>query len=163
LATRLVEAASESLTAETGQDRFATVLDALAYSPVRAQVTPKSIPAEPNEALLAAVRKVASRLPEIAKAFGIEAAAPKSKGRAPRPPKPPVAPTNASAQTGADGADDAAVPAPAEPSAETPAETPATEVVDDGADATAEVPSTEPAVEPTAVADDSTSDDASAD
>lgn len=93
LATRLAEAAAESLTAETGQDRYATVVDALAYSPVRSQVTPKGLPSEPNEQLLAAVRKVASRLPDIARAFGIEAA-PRPKGKA-RPPKPaaPATPT----------------------------------------------------------------------
>lgn len=90
LAARLTEGAVASLTAETGQDRYATVLDALAYSPVRAQVTPQGIPAEPSEELLAAVRKVAPRLPEIAALFGI-AATPPARARKPRPPKPETA------------------------------------------------------------------------
>lgn len=89
LASRLVEAANASLTAETGQDRYATVLDALAYSPIRAQVVPQGVPAEPTAELLTAVRKVASRLPAVAAAFGIEPTA-TTKGARPRPPKPPV-------------------------------------------------------------------------
>jgi len=96
LATKLAEAASDSLTAETGQDRYATVLDALAYSPVRTQVTPKGVPAEPLAELLAAVKKVAPRLPSIAALFGIEAAPPKARGGSkPRPPKPTPAPAAA--------------------------------------------------------------------
>ena len=96
LATKLAEAAADSLTAETGQDRYATVLDALAYSPVRTQVTPKGVPAEPSAELLAAVKKVAPRLPSIAALFGIEAAPPKARGGSkPRPPKPTPAPAAA--------------------------------------------------------------------
>lgn len=93
LATKLTEAAAASLTSETGQDRFATVLDALAFSPVRTQVMPVGIPAEPSPELLAAVKKIAARLPQIAALFGIEATAPsKSKPSAkPRPPKPDLA------------------------------------------------------------------------
>ena len=98
LGNRLSAATSAALTAETPSDRFATVLDALAYSPVRSQVTPVGIPAEPTDALRAAVTKLASRIPAIAALFGIEAPAPgrgaKSRGRAaskPLPPKPSVA------------------------------------------------------------------------
>ena len=60
LLTRLAEAASASLTADTGSDRFATVLDALAYSPVRGQVAAQGVPAEPGDDLLAVVKKFAS-------------------------------------------------------------------------------------------------------
>ena len=92
LSSKLTEAAAASLTAETGQDRFATVLDALAFSPVRTQVVPAGIPAEPTTELLAAVKKVAVRLPQIASMFGVQATAPsKSKPAAkPRPPKPVI-------------------------------------------------------------------------
>jgi hypothetical protein len=98
LGVRLAEAASAALTSETASDRFATVLDALAYSPVRAQVTPRGVPAEPSDELRAAVTKLASRLPAIASMFGIEAPAPsrtgKGRGRStaakPLPPKPEV-------------------------------------------------------------------------
>ena len=93
LSAKLTEAAAASLTPETGQDRYATVLDALAFSPVRTQVTPVGIPAEPSPELLAAVKKVAARLPQIAALFGIEAAAPSKarSGAKPRPPKPALA------------------------------------------------------------------------
>lgn len=98
LGTRLAEAAGAALTAETASDRYATVLDALAFSPVRTQVTPKGIPAEPSDALRAAVTKLASRLPAIAALFGIEAPAPTRSGRGrartaspkPLPPKPEI-------------------------------------------------------------------------
>ena len=105
LGAALAAAASASLTAETAPDRYATVLDALAYSPVRSQVTPLGIPAEPGEALVAAVTKLSSRIPTIAALFGIEATAPSKGGRGrtragagagapkPLPPKPPVAPS----------------------------------------------------------------------
>jgi hypothetical protein len=94
LATRLAEETAKSLTAETGSDRYATVLDALAYSPVRGQVTPQGIPAEPTPELLAAVKKLASRIPTIAALFGIEAPAAPARGNRgrgkgkPKPPKP---------------------------------------------------------------------------
>ena len=104
LSAKLTEAAAASLTAETGQDRFATVLDALAFSPVRTQVTPVGIPAEPTPELLAAVKKVAARLPQIASLFGIEASAPsKSKPAAkPRPPKPVIADAPTTTETSVD-------------------------------------------------------------
>ena len=97
LGSRLAAAASASLTAETPSDRYATVLDALAYSPVRTMVTPLGIPAEPTEALRTAVTKLAARIPTIAALFGIEppAAGRTGKGRGrpaarPLPPKPSV-------------------------------------------------------------------------
>jgi hypothetical protein len=120
LAAKLTEAANEALTADTGPDRFATVLDALAYSPVRQAVVPQGVPAEPGEALLTAVKKISGRVPQIAKLFGIDAAPAKpARGRGPRsglrsgPRSRPVpAPPDLSA----------AAPPP-EPVVESPAET----------------------------------------
>jgi hypothetical protein len=90
MAERLAAAASAGLDRDTGQERWETMLDAAAYSPVRAQVTPLGLPVEPNESLLAVVKKLASRLPQIAAAFGVEAPAPRrSRGRRPPPPPPP--------------------------------------------------------------------------
>ena len=119
LGTRLAEAAAASLTGDTGTERYATVLDALAHSPIRAQVTALGVPDPPGDELLAAVRKLASRLPQIAAEFGIEAPAPgarPSKGR-PRPkgkgrPVPPPPPRSDSP------------PNPAEPDAGSPGERP---------------------------------------
>jgi hypothetical protein len=89
----------------------------LAFSPVRTQVTPVGIPAEPSPELLSAVKKVAARLPQIALLFGIEAAAPsKSRsGAKPRPPKPKLTDVPApDAADAADAADASTEPAPAE-------------------------------------------------
>ena len=95
LGAKLADATSAALTAETGSDRYATVLDALAYSPVRSQVVPLGIPAEPTDQLKAAVTKLAARIPTIAALFGIEAKATgrsggrsKPGGSKPLPPKP---------------------------------------------------------------------------
>jgi hypothetical protein len=90
---RLVDCAQRSLTAETSSDRFALVLDALAYAPVHDQVTPTSIPAEPSEDLLAMVHKHAARLPKVAGAFGVGPS--ESTGsRTPPPPPPPPPPSS---------------------------------------------------------------------
>jgi len=131
LTGRLAEATAAALTPETTSDRFATVLDALAYSPVRTTVTAQGLPAEPSPELLAAIRKLASRLPQIAAQFGVEAApaparAPRGRGKRPSPaaipPPPDVAPVPAVAPT----AEPPAVVPPAEPPAVvTPAEPPA--------------------------------------
>ncbi len=86
LAAKLTEMAVAGLTADTGQDRWATVVDAVAFSPVRNSVTPAGIPAEPKEELLEAVRRVADRVPAIAALFGIDPSeAAKAKRR--RPPR----------------------------------------------------------------------------
>jgi hypothetical protein len=63
IANRLADLAGAALTADVGQDRWAAVLDAVAYSPVRRAVKPHGIPAAPNEALVDAVRKLADRVP----------------------------------------------------------------------------------------------------
>jgi len=73
---KLAEAAGASLTTETGQDRWGTVLDAVALSPVRERVVPLGIPAEPGEDLKALVTRVSTLVPAIAAQFGIEPTAP---------------------------------------------------------------------------------------
>ncbi len=90
LTDRLGSAAGAALTADASAERWATVLDAVAFSPVRRAVAPASVPEPPSEALLAAVRKLAARLPEIAARFGIEAEA--GTARPPRPPRRPPPP-----------------------------------------------------------------------
>lgn len=105
VATKLTEAASAALTADTFPDRWATVLDALSFSPVRLNVVPASKPDEPSEELIGVITRMADRVPKVAEAFGIDpASAPSRKGRGrggqgargakgakPRPPKPPKA------------------------------------------------------------------------
>ncbi|MCU1374963.1 MAG: hypothetical protein JWO68_2249, partial [Actinomycetia bacterium] len=53
LTTKLAEAASGAMTAEIAPDRWATLLDAVAYSPIRREVEPAGAPAEPGDELLA--------------------------------------------------------------------------------------------------------------
>ncbi|HEY6415782.1 MAG TPA: hypothetical protein VIX41_06080, partial [Acidimicrobiales bacterium] len=84
LANQLVEGASSALTAETGQERWATVLDALAFSPIRRRVVPQSLPTKLSPQLRATVARLGTRLPEIAHIFAIEPE--ESTGRAPRSP-----------------------------------------------------------------------------
>lgn len=94
MAERLATTASASLTSDVTQDRWATVLDAVAFSPVRAQVSPESLPEAPSEQLLGAVRKVAGKVPQIAAAFGVEPPTPtgrRERRAAPPPPPPPPA------------------------------------------------------------------------
>lgn len=162
LAARLTTATSEALTSDVTSDRFATVLDALAYAPVRAQVSAQSLPAEPSKELVAAVKKIAGRIPLIAAQFGIEATETKrrSKGKGPssgrpagsRPVPPPPAAPKADAPTApvpdaAPSTDAAPAPAEAEAAPEAPtaeAEASAPEAAP-APDAAAEAPAAETA------------------
>ena len=81
---RLAAAAEASLTSDTGQDRWATVLDAVALSPVHQRVTPAGLPIEPTEQLLDVVKRVSMSVPSIAASFGVEPTPPR-RGRHGRP------------------------------------------------------------------------------
>ncbi len=82
LANELAQQTSDSLTPETEQRRWATVLDAVAYSPVRGAVTPAGLPESPGEELIAEVRRLSDRIPAIAESFGVDpASVPKSERR----------------------------------------------------------------------------------
>jgi hypothetical protein len=105
LASRLAEATTASLQPTDGPDRWVAVLEAAAFSPVRAQVAPAAAAEQRSDELLATVRRLGPLLPQVATLFGIEvpagAAVPKplrptprrqeAKKQAPksdRPPKP---------------------------------------------------------------------------
>ncbi|MDO8390125.1 MAG: hypothetical protein Q7V57_06525 [Actinomycetota bacterium] len=120
IAGRLVAAATGSLTTDALPDRWAAVLEAVAFSPIRTQVTPAAKPAQVNDELLATVKRVGSLLPQVAALFGIEVDA-KSQPKPLRPTRP-GAPTKAGAKPAprppapkpaAPAAPKAAVPAPA--------------------------------------------------
>lgn len=85
LSSRLVTAVSEGLTPTVNQDLWAAAIDALAFSPVRNQVTPAGRPEEPSPAVMDAVRRVGDRLPKIVELFGLDpaeiSAAAKKRGR----------------------------------------------------------------------------------
>jgi hypothetical protein len=130
LSARLAEATSAALTSDTTSDRYATVIDALAFAPVRQNVKPQGVPEKSTDELRAAVEKLASRIPQVAAEFGIEPAAapsrpsrggPRGTGRRDRskagprlpvPPPPPLPPTPATPPIEA--------PAPPEAPAEPP-------------------------------------------
>ncbi|MEY2445723.1 MAG: hypothetical protein QOE00_2303 [Ilumatobacteraceae bacterium] len=163
LAAKLATATTGNLTADAFADRWVAVLEAAAFSPVRAQVQPTTKPTQVNDELLATVKRVGPLLPQIAALFDIPvtqgATAPKplrptrpvptkkpaaKAAPTPRPPKPPRVATEP-------------LPAPEEVLvADQAAEAPA--VVEQPVDATAPVE----AVAETSPSDDSAPAEASA-
>lgn len=120
IAQELTSQANAALGTGASQHRIAVVLEAVAYSPVRPYVVLPAIPAVPTEELLDAVRKVASRLPEVATALGIDPAEarPRSRSRRGRSRRSKAEPaekseegsdTEASVEVPADGASDSGV------------------------------------------------------
>jgi hypothetical protein len=71
LADRLAEAAGAALAADITQDRWATLVDAIAFSPVRLSVRPAGIPTTVSDELKATIERVGGRVPQIAALFGI--------------------------------------------------------------------------------------------
>ena len=61
-----------AMNSETPADRWASVLDALAFSPIRNAVKPDFFPTSTDEQFLDVVRSVADRVPEIAAHYGIK-------------------------------------------------------------------------------------------
>jgi hypothetical protein len=85
LVERLAAAAGAALSPEVAPERWAAVLDAVAASPVARLVTPAGLPPEPGDALLAAAKEAAARVPGVARLLGVEPPAP--AGGARRPPR----------------------------------------------------------------------------
>ena len=99
MAERLANMAAADLNPTANQQRWATVVDSVAVSPVRTQVVPEGIPERPGDDLVAAIRRLADRVPQIAALFGIEPApATKTRVRPPPPPPKPAADGDADAQ-----------------------------------------------------------------
>ena len=95
MAERLAGMAAADLNPTANQQRWATVVDSVALSPVRTQVIPEGIPEKPSQDLLATIRRLADRVPQIAVLFGIEpepAAQPRLRPPPPPPPAPAAAP-----------------------------------------------------------------------
>jgi hypothetical protein len=91
LAKRLADAATASLTADAATDRWSAVLEAAAFSPVRAQIVPTARPETPGDELTATMKRLAPLLPQIAVLFGIEAKPGASAPKPLRPTKPGAA------------------------------------------------------------------------
>jgi len=146
LAEQLIAATNAALTAETGPQRWATVLDALALSPIRRRVVPESLPDKLPADLREVIAKLGSRLPEIAHIFAIEPAEAPSRPRPPRR-KPddrprsakPGKPRNGQPRPKAERKPEGEAPKPEAPKAEAPKadDTPAAEAPEEP---TAQVP-----------------------
>jgi hypothetical protein len=144
ISTQLVEATSAALTSETGPQRWATVLDALAFSPIRRRVVPASLPDKLGAELRGIIARLGTRLPEIAHIFDITPE--DAPSRPPRRSRPGAGPGG----SGPGGESkpkskrrERSGPKPAKPAApaETPADTtapPEAAVTTDEAPATAE-------------------------
>ena len=100
------------MTADTMSERWGTVLDAVAYSPVRQQVRPQGLPSKITPELQATVKKLAKRVPDIAAMFGPPAGATPPKARPAPVPPPPPKPAPVAAPTPEAPAEAAAVTAP---------------------------------------------------
>ena len=114
LGQRLADAATASLTADALSDRWAAVLEAAAFSPVRAQIVPTARPETPSPELTSTIGRLAPALPQIAALFGIEVAAGSSMPKPLRPTKP-TGPAKKAAPTPKPPADRGPKPIPAPP------------------------------------------------
>jgi len=85
LAGRLAAAAGAALAPDVAPERWAAVLDAAAASPVRRNVTPAGLPAEPGPTLLAAATQQVGRIPALAPMLGISMPPPPGPVRAVAP------------------------------------------------------------------------------
>ncbi len=84
LAVRLADAAGAAMSAETDPVTWAAVLAAVVDSPVRRSVKPAGLPTGADEDLLAAARRAAGYVPELARLLGIPIPPP------PGPRRPPA-------------------------------------------------------------------------
>lgn len=85
LAVRLSRTAGAALAPQTPPERWATILEAVAGSPVRRMVKPVGLPPEPGGALLEAARHEVGRVPGLAPLLGIDMPPPPGPPRPPRP------------------------------------------------------------------------------
>ncbi len=86
LGAQIAKATTESLASDAGADRWIAVLEALAFSPIRAQVKPSAAPVATTDALRDTVKRLSPLLPQIAALFGIEVV---TGAQAPKPLRPP--------------------------------------------------------------------------
>jgi hypothetical protein len=82
LAVRISEAAGEAMAPDTSADRWTTLLEAVADSPVRRMVKPHGLPRDRGDNVLEAARQASGRVPALARLLGIEMPPP------PGPPRP---------------------------------------------------------------------------
>ncbi|CAN5624759.1 hypothetical protein BH24ACT5_BH24ACT5_03860 [soil metagenome] len=112
LGVKLAEAASASLTAGDPADRWIAVLEAVAFSPVRTQVTVGAVPENPTDDLTTTVKRLAPLLPQVAEVFGIAVPA---KARSPKPLRPTSRKRDGAASPGSRAGPGSALPPPPPP------------------------------------------------
>ena len=88
LGARLAAAAAAALEVDAPADRWVAMLEAVAFSPVRTQVTPAAIPATVAPELLACITRLAPAIPQVAAKFGVVPAPGAAMPRPLRPTRP---------------------------------------------------------------------------
>lgn len=134
LATELVDATVAGMTVDAPSERWITLLEAAAFSPVHGKVLPPAVPTVISEDLLKTITRLGPLMPQLAALFGVMV---DPKARPPRPlqqprgdknPKKRAADVNKSADAKAPrGPKPAATPKADAPAAPAAAEAPAIE------------------------------------
>jgi hypothetical protein len=88
LAGRLAAAASAALEVDAPADRWIAMLEAAAFSPVRAQLSAPGVPTVVAPELLACVTRLAPAMPQVAAKFGVTVAPGAAMPRPLRPTRP---------------------------------------------------------------------------
>lgn len=137
LLERLKEGAQEAMTPETQADRWITMIEAVSNSPVRRNVEPKGLPAEPSEALLNAARQASGRIPALAKMLGVSIPPPPVKKAAPKPKQKPATenPSAPSPEASADASSTQGVATSSQTEADRPSEDAQSDASEASADA----------------------------
>jgi hypothetical protein len=125
LAVQLVDATVLGLTVDAPAERWITLLEAAAFSPVHAKVLPPAIPPVVSDDLLKTIVRLGPLMPQLAALFGV---AVDPKARAPRPLQQPRPDKNGKKRAAdvnkAAESKPARAPKPAPVAAETPSEAP---------------------------------------
>ncbi|MGA1034675.1 MAG: hypothetical protein ACO3VI_05110 [Ilumatobacteraceae bacterium] len=72
ISQRLVDSTNATLTPVETQERWIAVLEAAAFSPIRAQIAPMGLPNQVGDELRATVARLAPAIPQVASLFGVE-------------------------------------------------------------------------------------------
>jgi hypothetical protein len=78
---RMVASCNEEMNAETPSDRWMVLIDAVAQSPIRRQVQPRSLPTDATPELIEFAKENAGRIPALAALTGVSV---------PPPPRPEI-------------------------------------------------------------------------
>ena len=88
IATRLVDSTNATLTPLESPERWCAILEAAAFSPIRALIKPMGRPDVVADELLATVKRLAPAIPQIAELFGVEVAEGAAMPKPLRPTRP---------------------------------------------------------------------------